>query len=591
MAYDIAIPDNDSRSLQDYLDALRRRGGTALKIAAAVFLAGALTIFFWPNTYRSTATILIEDPDIPPGLVPTTVTTFAARQIQYINQRVMTRTNLAQIIERFDLYADERKYLPTLLLVEDVEKDVKIDVIEAQLQDQGTGQRVNNTIAFTVAFEHGNPNTARQVANELVSLYLAENVRARTEQTAQTSQFMQAEVDRLDAEVRDMESQMARIKQENEGALPEQAMVNLQVLERGDTEIREIDRQLASLTESRILLDAQLAQIEPMAPMMMPDGTGVAPPTDQLRALKSRLAMLEGRYAADHPDVVRLRRDVEALKAQVGDDVSPEDTESRLTDLRAKLAMARERYSDDHPEVAQLQRQIKSLEESQAADASKSADDKPRSAADEPNNPAYIQVRAQRKLLDSQERGLREQRAELQAKVAEFEKRLSQSSEVERQLSALQRRLITANENYKNARDRLFAAQMGQSMESQSKGERFTMVEPPDLPLLPASPNRPVLIALLVVLTLAIGFGWPQVAESMDSSINSGRAVERVQGSAPLAEIPLIQNIADKSHRRRVKIGALIMAPALMIGVAVLVHFFWINLDVLWYVALRRLGM
>ena len=115
---------------------------------------------------------------------------------------------------------------------------------------------------------------------------------------------------------------------------------------------------------------------------------------------------------------------------------------------------------------------------------------------------------------------------------------MSQSSDVERQLSALSRSLITASNDYQSARDRLFAAQMGQAMETQSKGERFTLVEPPDLPLMPSSPNRPVLLALLIILVLATGFGWPQVAESMDGSINSARAVERVQGSPPLAEIP-----------------------------------------------------
>ena len=93
------------------------------------------------------------------------------------------------------------------------------------MPDQQTGQKMNTTIAFTVGFENHDPNLARQVANELVSLYLAENVRSRTEQTAQTSQFMQAEVDRLDGEVRALESQMAKLKQENEGSLPEQSAV------------------------------------------------------------------------------------------------------------------------------------------------------------------------------------------------------------------------------------------------------------------------------------------------------------------------------------------------------------------------------
>ena len=136
MAYDIPLPEDDSKNLQDYLDAMRRRGGTALKLAGVLLVVGLLAILLWPNRYLSTATILIEDPEIPPGLVQTTVTTFAARQVQYINQRVMTRTNLAQIIEKFNLFAEQRKYLPTLLMVPDVQKDIRIDVIDMPMQQQ-----------------------------------------------------------------------------------------------------------------------------------------------------------------------------------------------------------------------------------------------------------------------------------------------------------------------------------------------------------------------------------------------------------------------------------------------------------------------
>lgn len=589
MAYEIAVPEDDSRTFQDYVDALRRRGGTAAKIAAAVLVAGLAIIFLLPNTYRSEATILIEDPEIPPGLVPTTVTTFAARQIQYINQRVMTRTNLAQIIEKFDLYQKERKYLPTLLLVDEVQNHVKIDLVDVQMADPSGGRQMSSTIAFTLGFEHESPPVARQVSNELVSLYLAENVRARTEQTAQTSQFMQAEVDRLDAEVREIESEIATLKQQYEGSLPEQSMFNLQFMQRSDQELAEVDRQIKSLQESKILLDAQLAQLEPMAPMFTPEGKGVAPPEDQLRALQSQLAMLEGRYGPDHPDVLRTRRDVDALKSEVGDNVSPKDTEAQITELRAKLAMAKERYSDDHPEVIQLQRQIKGLEDAAAAAPVRPA--KANRSKQEPNNPAYIQVEAQRKALDTQEESLRAQRTQIRAKIDEYEARIGQSSDVERQLSALQRRLATTTANYQAARDRLFTAQMGQSLETQSKGERFTLVEPPDLPLVPASPNRPVLLALLVILVLAIGLGWPQVAESMDSSINSARAVERVQGVPPIAEIPIIQNTTDVTQKRKVKLTALVAVPAAAVVVALLIHFFVISLDVAWYVVLRKMGM
>ena len=587
MAYDIPLPEDDSKSLQDYMDALRRRGGTALKAAAALLVLGLLAIFLWPNRYLSNATILIEDPEIPPGLVPTTVTTMAARQIQYINQRVMTRTNLQQIIEKFDLFPKERKYLPTLLLVEDVQKDIRIDVIDAPLAEQAGGRPINQTIAFTVGFEHENPGIAQKVANELVTLYLGENVRARTEQTAETSQFMQAEVDRLDGQVRDLESQIARVKQDNKGSLPEETVFNLQMLQRSDADLMEIDRQIKDIEQSKIMLDAQLAQLEPMAPVIMPDGRGIAAPADQLRAMESQLALLEGRYSPDHPDVVRMRRDVEALRQEVGENVSPNDTASRITSLRAQLAKARERYSADHPEVLTLQRQIQTLEGKLAAEPPVSA----RRPSREPTNPAYIQVQAQRAALDSKAAALRDERAKVQAKIASYEHNAMQTSDVERQLSALQRTLVTTAENYRNAKDRLFAAKMGQAMETQAKGERFTLVEPPNMPLVPASPNRPVLLALLLVLVLAVALGWPQVAESLDGSVNSARAIERVQGSPPLAEIPLIQNSGDQAQKQKRRITALVVVPAVLAVVAVLIHFFIINLDVAWYVALRRLGM
>jgi succinoglycan biosynthesis transport protein ExoP len=584
MAFEIAVPEDDNRTFADYLDALKRRRKPAAIIATTILVLGSLAIFLWPNAYTSTAVILIEDPDIPPGLVPSTVTTFAARQVQYINQRVMTRTNLANIIEKFDLYPEERKYLPTLLLVKDVESQMSIDVIDVQ-QPDASGRTVSSTIAFTLGFEHENPETARAVANELVSLYLAENVRSRTEQTAETSQFMQAEVDRLDQEVKELEAQIAQIKRENEGSLPELMTFNMQLIQNLENQALEIDRQLQSIAETKIMLDAELAKLNPIATTVTPDGKPVASPEDQLKALQTELARLEGRYSPEHPDVLRVKRDLAAVEAQLGSDVDLTNSAANLLAARTELAKAREQYSADHPEVLRLERQVRDLE------ARTSAPRRTNLGRMEPDNPTYIQLRAQREALESQERSLRAKQAELRAKRAETESKALRSSSVEKELSALYRRLNTAAMSYQSARDRLFTARMGQALETQSKGERFTLVEPPDLPLLPSSPNRPVLLALLLVLTLAAGLGWPQVAESMDESINSARAVERVQGTPPIAEIPRIETAEDKQHDVRVKIGILLVAPVIVAVLLLLVHFLLIPLDVLWYVALRRLGM
>ncbi len=584
MAFEIAVPEDDNRTFSDYLDALKRRRKPALILALSLLVAGGLGIFFWPNSYTSTAVILIEDPEIPPGLVPSTVTTFASRQIQYINQRVMTRTNLASIIEKFDLYTEERKYLPTLLLVADVEQDMKIDVIDVQ-QPSATGQQMTSTIAFRLGFEHTNPQTARQVANELVSLYLAENVRSRTEQTAQTSQFMQEEVDRLDTEVKEVEAQIAAIKQANEGSLPELMTFNMQIMQSLTNDLQEVDRQLQSVRENKIMMDAELSKLSPIGTSVLPDGRSVSAPEDQLKALQTQLAMMEGRYSPDHPDVVRTRRDLEAVQLQLGANVDLTDNSALLQDARTELAKARERYAPGHPEVQSLERQVATLEGRAAAPMNRNT------GSLRADNPVYVQFRAQRDMLESQERALISQQGEIRARRNQIEGNTLRSSGVEKDLSALYRRLQSANLSYQAARDKAFVSKMGQALETQSKGERFSLVEPPDLPLLPSSPNRPVLLALLILLVLAAGLGWPQVAESMDAAINSPRAVEAVQGAPPIAEIPRIDTAEDRVHDRNIRVGALLVAPAVVAVVLILVHFLWIPIDVLWYVGLRKLGM
>ena len=584
MAFEIAVPEDDSRSFGDYLEALKRRRKPALAIALGLLLLGGLGIYLWPNAYTSTAVILIQDPDIPPGLVPSTVTTYASRQIQYINQRVMTRTNLAQIIEKFDLFADERKYVPTLLLVGDVEKDINIDVIDVP-QTGATGQQGSTTIAFKLGFEHKSPQVARDVANELVSLYLAENVRARTEQTAGTSQFMQVEVDRLDAEVKNLESQIADIKRQNEGGLPELMSFNMSLLNSLNNDLGEVERQLQSMRENKIMLDAQLASLQPIAGTFTPEGKPISSPIEQLKALQTELARLEGHYSPDHPDVLRVRRDLEAVRGQLGTDIDLKQNAGSLTEARLQLAKARASYTADSPQVKDAERSVASLEAG--------AREPPRRALGklEADNPVYIQVRAQRESMDSLERSLLTKQAELRARRADVEAKTLKSSDVERDLGALQRRLQSTADSYQNARERLSVATMGQALETQSKGERFELVEPPDLPLLPSSPNRPVLLALLILLVLAAGLGWPQVAESMDEGIHGARAIERVQGAPPIAEIPLIETVEDRKHERNVRVGALLIAPVAIAILLALVHFFWIHLDVLWYVGLRRIGM
>jgi uncharacterized protein involved in exopolysaccharide biosynthesis len=357
------------------------------------------------------------------------------------------------------------------------------------------------------------------------------------------------------------------------------------MLQRTEDELMSLERDLNALEDTRILLDAQLAQINPTAPMVLPSGQAVVSPEDQLKSLLTILAVLEGRYEPDHPDIIRARREIKALRKKTGLTADLTETNAALSAARTELAKARETYSSEYPEVLRLERLVRSLE------AKVKGQRKDFDALIEPDNPAYIQLTAQRQMLTMNERALKQQRAELQQRLRDYEQRLLKAPKVEQELFAMARQLETATARYVAIRDRQFGAEMGQALETQSKGERFVLVEPPDLPLEPSSPNRPALLLLLLVLSPAAGFGVARLRESMDHSIWDAGDLEAVQGTPAIAEIPLILTRQDQAKRSRARIAAIAGVPAAMLVLAMIVHFAVRPLDVIWYVVLRKIGI
>lgn len=62
--------------------------------------------------------------------------------------------------------------------------------------------------------------------------------------------------------------------------------------------------------------------------------------------------------------------------------------------------------------------------------------------------------------------------------------------------------------------------------------------------------------------------------------------------AAPLlAVIPYIENAADKARKQRGKKIAVTIAVVSIAVLLLLIHFFWMPLDVLWYKAMRVLEM
>src|ERR1700693_4127526 len=101
-------PTAHSADLREKLLSYWRRRRTFLLVAGVTFAAAVTLALLLPATYRSTATILIEQQEIPQELVRSVITSFADQRVQVISQRVMTTQNLMGLIQRYNLYAKKR---------------------------------------------------------------------------------------------------------------------------------------------------------------------------------------------------------------------------------------------------------------------------------------------------------------------------------------------------------------------------------------------------------------------------------------------------------------------------------------------------
>jgi uncharacterized protein involved in exopolysaccharide biosynthesis len=242
-----------------YYGILKKRIFYILVPFVLVLVAGSAAAMLWPPTYLSEGKILVESQQIPVDLVKPTVTTASKERIQVIEQRVMTRDNLLAILDKYQMFADQRDSLSRTELLDLMRQNTKIKPLEL---DQATGRTDGlTTIALTVGFTDRRPDVATKVANELITLFLNEDARNRTNRAMETTKFLAREVQRLE----------------------------------GD--LAAIDAKIADFKRKYVALGP------------LPDQT-----LPQLAVLKAELAQKSGVYSKAHPDVLRLKRQIAAIE-------------------------------------------------------------------------------------------------------------------------------------------------------------------------------------------------------------------------------------------------------------------------------------
>lgn len=580
------------KSPADYMNMLKRRKVSLLVTSLSILLLSIVLAFTLPAKYESTATILIQQGSIPREFVRSTVSSFAAQQIQTIQARVLTVANITEIVREFNLYGqsddDLSKRLPGTELALLFRDDMEMEMVSAEVIDPRSGKPTEVTIAFNLSFRSTSSTTAQKVTNRLVTLFLNENLGIRSKQAESTEEFFVAESEALNREIKEMEARLAEFKAENEGSLPQLYQFNLGIVERTEQQILDAKIRLQQLEMHKVELQSRLAQLDPFAPVQLSSGQVVLNDSDRLKALQAEYRAKAALYNDNHPDVQRLQREIQALQAgQAGAVTDVEDLRKQLQEQRLRLAELEDKYTDNHQDI-RATRQLITLLESTIKKAQSEGSD---AGEPEPDNPAYILLETQLGTIDLEMDSLNKKIDELSKKLAHHEDLIRRSPSVEKDYQALQREITNATHKYNAIVSNSREAALSTNLEQSRKGERFILIEPPARSSDPVSPNRPAIIFLGLVLGAGAGLGVALLRELMDGAIQGARELGAYMGEAPLVAIPYIHNEEDENRKRLLRKRGLIGCIVAGLLFVVYLHFFYLPLDVIYFSTLNKLGL
>jgi polysaccharide biosynthesis transport protein len=566
----------------EYLDLFRREKWRVVGVASFIMSAAVGVTIFWPPTYQSTATILIEEADIPAGLVMSTVSAFASERIQAIQQRTITTANLTNIINKYNLYADERRSYPLAVVADEMRSKIDLSVVSA---DTGTrnGRDGRAAIAFTLSFDGSNPLATQQVTNELASLFLSESERDRGQRASGTTSFLEAQAQRLHADVQMLESKLEAFRTTNAGYLPDDRLINTQLLDRAENQLLDLSRQIHALRERQGIIRAQLSRTSARLPTTT-DRTSLSP-TDQLALLQGKRTELTARYGAKHPDVLALDRQINALKGE-GMPAGMDQTvvQQQIQELQTELQTARQKYGAKHPDALKLERELRAAQD-QLATAPVAA------AAPSVTNPDYIQLQVELASVSGELEAAAAQQQATEEKKEKVEERLLRGPAIERDYVALTRDYDAAVSKYLDLRSKEAEAELTKNLETQKMGETLTLIEPPVQPTAPIKPNRRALLAIGLLAAIAGGILTGVLHDAADGRIHGWRQLAAISGQTPFAVVPLIRTADDRRRRRRLILLQVLFGLLAAAAVILTVNSFVMPLDVLWGEIAGRFGL
>jgi polysaccharide biosynthesis transport protein len=490
------MKDFRNLSVYDYLRIFWRRRWYFLITSFLVTAGVAYYAWKLPHYFVSEARIAVESSYLPEDLVRPMVRLSAEERLGALREQLYSRSFLEKVIEELPPLG----YEPRQGFV----MEEAVSLLRKRIKTLSPSRNI-----LTISYSSTSPKDAQTLVARLVSGLIQGNFSTRQTKARVTDQFIEGQFKLAERDLIEQENKIKAFKNAHLGQLPEQTTINLAALSRLQTILAAQDTALQQLQERRYSLEIRLREQSRLRDLsksvfseIQPKSTqpGLPKPAipsreeQQLTEKRTQLAELLTKYMPNHPDVERLKREVQVLEKQAD----------------AQSSAAQNAASAESPAA--------SLQPDSQSD---------RSRASAPEIPGFesllgtseIQMELDRNKADIA-RSLKNQE-DLSGQIAAIQGRLNMAPALEQEYGALTRDYENRRQQYRALQDKKFQVEITSDAESDKRNDSFSIIDEPSLPEKPAFPNRTMIALAGLGVGILLGLGAAFGREYIDSTLGS----------------------------------------------------------------------
>ncbi|MFC1826913.1 GumC family protein [Thermodesulfobacteriota bacterium] len=505
------INQEQRQQIKRFLDIFLRRKKTIIFCIIIALVLGLGKYLTTSKVYRSTSHIIYQQKINPTKMSPDT--SGFGEIVSTVSQQITSRTSLENLINQFDLYKGLRAQLP----MEDV-----VEIMRSR--DIGIKPELKGNI-FSVSYIGSNPRKVLLVTNALAAKFIEENIRFREEIVTDASAYIKDELSMAKESMNKIDAAMRDYKLNYFNEMPQQLESNISRLNALQEQYQSYQTSLQDLERTTVLIQEQISLRKELQSQLESNTQGY---TDQRVLTKSaqlnmhRLEMenLQSKYTDKHPDVKRLKIQIDKLEVDLAE-------KNTTADIEAETETGPVGIGVRDNQIFNMQQQLETIEID------------------------MIRINSERK--------------ETKKHIEIYKKWIEAAPIREAEWSDLTRDYEQLKIHYENLVQRDLQAVAAQSLERRQKGSQFKIFDPANLAEKPFKPDFVKIMLIAIAISLGIGCAIAFAFEFLDTSFRDAHDLEKFLEIPVACSIPVIKT-ATETRKQNIKSVAWITVLILSLG-------------------------